>query len=229
MTDEPQNELPESEVPGNQELTLISVPAELPLAVELKKDATAHAAEVDVPTGAFIGRYRIQRQLGRGGFGVVYLAHDSELDRPVAIKLPHLHRVQDDDDRRMYLTEARTLARLDHPSIVPVYDFGVIPDRRCFVVSKFIDGKDLSRLMANERLEISRVVKWTSPRCSPSRTSSGERNNSSLKCNTTSAPKPRPWQHSATACTIWRRQKWLWLAVSCVRASVPAAARSHSK
>ena len=159
MTDEPRNELPESEVPGNQELTLISVPAELPFAVELNKGETDRAAEVDVTAGAFIGRYRIQRQLGRGGFGVVYLAHDSELDRPVAIKLPHLHRVQDDDDRRMYLTEARTLARLDHPSIVPVYDFGVIPDRRCFVVSKYIDGKDLSRLIANERLEIARVVK----------------------------------------------------------------------
>ncbi len=159
MTDEPRNELPEAEVPGNQELTLISVPAELPFAVDLKKDATARAAEVEVPAGAFIGRYRIQRQLGRGGFGVVYLAHDSELDRPVAIKLPHLHRIQDDADRRMYLTEARTLARLDHPSIVPVYDFGVIPDHRCFVVSKYIDGKDLGRLIANERLEISRAVK----------------------------------------------------------------------
>ena len=56
MTVEPRNELPESEVLGNQELTLISVPAELPFAVELKKGETAHAAEMEVPAGAFIRR-----------------------------------------------------------------------------------------------------------------------------------------------------------------------------
>ncbi len=86
--------------------------------------------------GAFIGRYRI-RQLGRGGFGTVYLAIDTELDRLVAIKLPHPHRMSSGSAKRSYLLEARTLAKLDHPNIVPVFDFGMMTDGRCFVVSKF--------------------------------------------------------------------------------------------
>ena len=135
------------------------LPTLLPVVADLKQLGETLVASLAEPEGAFIGRYRIRRELGRGGFGVVYLAHDSELNRLVAIKLPHLHRVQNDSDRLMYLTEARTVAQLDHPSIVPVYDFGVIPDCRCFVVSKYIDGKDLGRLMASERLEISRAVK----------------------------------------------------------------------
>lgn len=101
--------------------------------------------------GAFIGRYRIQRQLGRGGFGTVYLAKDSELDRLVAIKLPHLHRMTSSAAKRTYLLEARTLAKLDHPNIVPVFDFGMLTDGRCFVVSKYVDGQDLSQLLKVDR------------------------------------------------------------------------------
>ncbi|MFO0904142.1 MAG: protein kinase [Pirellulales bacterium] len=108
--------------------------------------------------GQQIGRYAVERKLGEGGFGVVYQAHDVELDRRVAVKLPHFSRMRSDQDRRMYLIEARLLAQLDHSAIVPVYDFGVIPDGRCFVVSKFIEGKDLARLLASERPEMPRVA-----------------------------------------------------------------------
>src|SRR5258708_4680355 len=71
-----------------------------------------------------IGRYRIERLLGKGGFGLVYLAHDEQLSRPVAIKVPHAHLVAGVGDAAAYLTEARTVANLDHPHIVPVYDVG---------------------------------------------------------------------------------------------------------
>ena len=71
-----------------------------------------------------IGRYRIIHRLGQGGFGRVYLAHDDDLDRPVAIKVPNPERIAHPEDVEAFLTEARILARLDHPHIVPVFDVG---------------------------------------------------------------------------------------------------------
>ena len=91
-----------------------------------------------------IGRYRVERLLGEGGFGLVCLAHDDQLNRQVAIKVPHPHLVKCPEDAELYLTEARTVANLDHPNIVPVYDIGSTEDWPCYVVSKFIDGTDLA-------------------------------------------------------------------------------------
>jgi predicted Ser/Thr protein kinase len=91
-----------------------------------------------------IGRYRVERLLGKGGFGCVYLAHDDQLRRPVAIKVPRPERFARPEDAEGYLAEARVLARLDHPHIVPVHDVGQTPDGLPFVVSKYIEGSDLS-------------------------------------------------------------------------------------
>src|SRR6266508_1930970 len=93
---------------------------------------------------AHIGRYRIERVLGKGGFGLVYLAHDEQLQRPVAVKVPHRKLVSRPEDAEAYLTEARTVANLDHPNIVPVYDVGSTADFPCYIVSKYIDGTDLA-------------------------------------------------------------------------------------
>src|SRR4051794_4858784 len=71
-----------------------------------------------------IGRYRLLRVLGEGGFGRVYLAHDEALHRPVAIKVALPDRAGVAQDMDACLEEARNLARLDHPHIVPVYDLG---------------------------------------------------------------------------------------------------------
>src|ERR1700690_518935 len=71
-----------------------------------------------------IGRYRVERMLGEGGFGLVYLAHDDQLQRPVAVKVPHSRLISRPEDAEAYLTEARTVAKLDHPNIVPVHDIG---------------------------------------------------------------------------------------------------------
>src|SRR4051794_28563112 len=71
-----------------------------------------------------VGRYTILRRLGKGGFGEVFLAFDDELDRPVAIKIPRPDRVAQPEDIQAYLNEARIVASLDHPHIVPVYDLG---------------------------------------------------------------------------------------------------------
>ena len=91
-----------------------------------------------------IGRYTILGPLGQGGFGTVYLAHDDDLDRPVAIKVPSPERIAYSEDVEAFLVEARILAKLDHPYIVPVYDMGRTEDGLCFVVSKLIEGSDLS-------------------------------------------------------------------------------------
>jgi len=91
-----------------------------------------------------IGRYTILGRLGQGGFGRVYLAHDDDLDRPVAIKVPNPERIAHPEDVEAFLTEARILAKLDHPNIVPVHDVGRTADGLCFVVSKLIEGSDLA-------------------------------------------------------------------------------------
>ena len=91
-----------------------------------------------------IGRYRIIRRLGQGGFGRVYLARDDDLDRHVAIKVPSPERISGPDDVEEYLREARALARLDHPHIVPIHDVGHTDDGLCYVVSKYVEGSDLA-------------------------------------------------------------------------------------
>ncbi len=98
-----------------------------------------------------IGRYTILRRLGKGGFGEVFLAFDDDLDRPVAIKVPRSERVSQPKDIEAYLIEARILASLDHPHIVPVYDVGRTEDGLCFVVSKFIEGSDLAKRIKESR------------------------------------------------------------------------------
>ena len=101
---------------------------------------------------AVIGRYRVIRELGKGGFGRVYLARDDQLARHVAVKVPNPERVAHPEDIEAYLAEARTLASLDHPHIVPVYDVGRTDDGLCYVVSKYIEGTDLYERMRRGRL-----------------------------------------------------------------------------
>ena len=91
-----------------------------------------------------IGRYRLVRVLGEGSFGRVYLGFDEKLLRQVAIKVPTAKHFQKPEDADAYLTEARTVANLDHPNIVPVHDVGQTDDGSIYVVSKFIEGRTLA-------------------------------------------------------------------------------------
>ena len=105
-----------------------------------------------------IGRYRVERLLGEGGFGVVYLAQDCELSRSVAIKVPHAHLLDRAEVEAAYLAEAQAVASLDHPHIVPVYDVGHTDHFPCFVVSKYIDGIDLAKRLEQSRLPLKTAV-----------------------------------------------------------------------
>jgi len=82
--------------------------------------------------------YEVIEILARGGMGTVYLAHDSRLDREVALKVVQLPEGRGDLDR--LLLEARVLARLEHPGIVPVHDAGLLPDGRAFYAMKQVRG-----------------------------------------------------------------------------------------
>src|SRR6202011_1725123 len=99
----------------------------------------------DAPTPPTVfGRYQVRRALGAGGFGDVYLAHDTQLDRPVAIKVLHAESGTPQAEGEGSLQEARRLAQLRHPGIVTVHDVGV-DEGRLFVVSEYLDCPALGR------------------------------------------------------------------------------------
>ena len=99
---------------------------------------------------AAFGRYRVRNVLGAGGFGAVYLGHDTQLDRPVAIKVlrgsPEVPRAE----AERFLQEARRLAQLSHPGIMAVHDVG-IDEGHVYLVSDFLDGPDLGRWLGEHR------------------------------------------------------------------------------
>ncbi len=105
-----------------------------------------------VRSGQRLGRYCVEQILGQGGFGQVYLAWDDDLQRRVAIKVAS--RVATDASAEVYLAEARIVARLDHPHIVPVFDVGRTEQGQLFAVSKLIDGRDLAACLETRRLTL---------------------------------------------------------------------------
>jgi serine/threonine protein kinase len=89
------------------------------------------------------GRYLLERPLGHGGMASVYLAHDAELDRPVAVKLLAESLAGDTAFRKRFLREARLAARLSHPNVVAVYDAGEADGGRPYIVMEYVDGTTL--------------------------------------------------------------------------------------
>lgn len=102
----------------------------------------------DVTAPAAIGRLRIERRLGAGGFATVWLAHDPELDSPVAVKILAENFAAHADIRRRFVDEARLLRRVDSDHLVRVYDVGELRDGRPFFVMTFADRGSLAERMA---------------------------------------------------------------------------------
>ncbi|MFO0816992.1 MAG: serine/threonine-protein kinase [Pirellulales bacterium] len=99
---------------------------------------------------AWFGRFRVERRLGAGSFGEVFLGHDPALDRKVAIKSP-LGEYSEETIQR-YLLEARNLAQLQHAGIVSVFDVGR-DAQRCFIVTEYLQGSLLRDRMDQGRME----------------------------------------------------------------------------
>ena len=102
-------------------------------------------------------RYVILRPIGRGGMGSVYAARDEQLGREVAIKVSNAAAPTDDLDQRLR-QEARVLAKLEHPGIVPVHDAGLLDDGRWFYVMKLVRGDTLADHAASLEHEAARLV-----------------------------------------------------------------------
>ncbi|MEZ5284310.1 MAG: serine/threonine-protein kinase [Vicinamibacterales bacterium] len=93
------------------------------------------------------GKYRVDALLGRGGMGAVYRARDLRLDRDVAVKVVRGELVQSTDSQERFRREAQLAARLQHPSIVTVFDYGSLPDGSAYLVMELVLGTGLrSRL-----------------------------------------------------------------------------------
>jgi serine/threonine protein kinase len=105
-------------------------------------------------------RYMVEKELGRGNIGIVYLALDQQLhSRPVAIKVLLEKSLQNPWFKKKLAQEVEALARIDHPGIVEVLDRGETPDGNPFIVMKFIRGRSLRSLIKNGGLEFKQVAK----------------------------------------------------------------------
>jgi GAF domain-containing protein len=111
-------------------------------------------------------KYRLEQLLGRGGMGAVYQARDMRLDRLVAVKLVRAELIGDPEARRRFRREAQIVARLQHPGIVAVFDYGTLPDGGAYLVMELVRGEDLRRLLVREgRLEPARAWRILSSVC----------------------------------------------------------------
>jgi predicted Ser/Thr protein kinase len=119
------------------------------------QEVRASTLSTAAPSGApslpeRFGRYRILKKLGQGGMGSVYLAHDSQLDRRLALKVPLFTEADGPETLQRFYREARSAATLAHPNICPVHDVGTI-DGIHYVTMDYIEGKPLSELIGSTK------------------------------------------------------------------------------
>ena len=96
------------------------------------------------------GKYRVDAVIGQGGMGAVFRAWDLRLERAVAVKVVRADLLSDPDSRARFRRESQIVARLQHPAIVMVFDYGTLPDGAAYLVMEFVSGEDLRHLMKRE-------------------------------------------------------------------------------
>jgi tetratricopeptide (TPR) repeat protein/tRNA A-37 threonylcarbamoyl transferase component Bud32 len=114
-------------------------------------DVPADSVESAAVLGRRVGRFELLSLLGSGAFGTVYRAHDPQLDRLVAVKVPRRGALLTRQEVDRFLREARSTAQLRHPGIVPMYEVGE-DDGLPYLVSEFVDGATLTDRMASGEL-----------------------------------------------------------------------------
>lgn len=108
--------------------------------------------------GGRIGPFRIERELGRGAMGVVYLAHDTKLDRPVAIKSLPVELMEHTAARMRFAREARVLASLNHPNIATIYDELHEAEGVGYLILEYVSGQTLAERISGVRLKLQEAL-----------------------------------------------------------------------
>ncbi len=120
--------------------------------------------ETLIQVGTWIGKFRIVGELGRGGMGVVYEAHDSVLDRSVAIKLLPLSLSLQPASLRRFLQEARAVAKVNHPHVVAVYDADQFHGQY-YIVLELVRGRNMQDVIRTERLDWVSATRFLADAC----------------------------------------------------------------
>ncbi len=117
---------------------------------------------VTIPPGSALGRYRIVEQLGRGGMATVFRCHDPNLDRFVAVKVLPSYYTEDPTFLGRFTQEAQAIARLNHPNILQIYDFG--DDKGyTYIVSELVPGGTLQDRLIGEPMSVEQVISYMAP------------------------------------------------------------------
>lgn len=120
--------------------------------LEREKPPSEFSAELEA--GTAVGSYTIERRLGRGGMGVVYLAHDDRLDRKVALKLLPGWLGMSEAAKRRFVQEAKAASRRDHPNIETIYEIGETADGRLYIAMAHYEGETLQERIAWGPLDV---------------------------------------------------------------------------
>ncbi|MBE2182700.1 MAG: protein kinase [Anaerolineae bacterium] len=112
--------------------------------------------------GQQIGQYKIVGQIGHGGMATIYKAYHARLDRYVAIKVLHQGFLQDENFLARFEREARIVAKLEHPNIVPIYDFADV-DGQPYLVMKYLEGHTLKAMSARNGVSLNEILRIMPP------------------------------------------------------------------
>ncbi len=115
---------------------------------------------VTVVIGATIGNYKIQRLIGQGGMGKVYLAVHPTLGRMTAVKVLLSHDRADSEAVDRFLTEARAANAIRHENIVDIYDSGTIEEVRPYIIMEYLEGETLTQVLRRERVGLTEIIDW---------------------------------------------------------------------
>src|SRR5947209_13172140 len=110
-------------------------------------------------SGTTLGRYEIRSKLGEGGMGVVYLAQDTRLERPVALKILPPELASQHDRMRRFTREAKAAAALNHPNIAHIYEIGEA-DGVHFIAMEFVDGDTLREKIRREHADLKKLLRY---------------------------------------------------------------------
>ncbi len=113
----------------------------------------------------FDGRFRILRKLGEGGMGNVYGARQIDFERDVALKILKSDFVRDENIRKRFIYEARTISKLRHPNVLRVFDFGSAPDGSFYMVMELLVGESLAERLAYRFLNYREIFNAIPPVC----------------------------------------------------------------